>query len=93
MKLTLQSLKTTHLPEKGFTRIWDKEVLGFHVRLYASGRRSFRYSFRQDGRKKDYCIGANLNLHDARKIALQLAAKVANGLDLQEEKRRNKPKV
>lgn len=90
MDLTLNSLKkaTTQaaLPKTGFIRIWDKEVPSFHVRIYSTGRKSFRYSYWFEGTKKDYNIGPNLNLHDARRIALELASLVAQGKDPQAEK-------
>jgi integrase len=66
--------------------LWDKETRGFGVRLKASGSRSFVLSYYAPGlhqKRRRLTIGAYgpLTVDEARKKALELLARIANGED------------
>ncbi len=62
---------------------WDSELSGFGVRLYASGKKSFVYSYRFEGRKKLIALGSihKITLDEARNIARIKAVQVIKGED------------
>ena len=44
-KLTKRTVDATKAPAAGETFVWDSEVRGFGLRVYASGRRLFVYQY------------------------------------------------
>ncbi len=90
-KLTSRSIKTLEPSPKAF-EVVDTELKGFLLRVQPTGRKTFYYSYRsQDGQRKRIKIGtlgSELSLQQARDVALQHAAKVASGEDIQASKRK-----
>ncbi len=53
-KLTKRTVEAIPTPAKGaVAEAWDSELRGFHVRVSASGRRTFRLFYRHGGRQAD----------------------------------------
>jgi integrase len=69
---------------------WDSKVTGFGVRIFASGKKSFVYSYRANGRKRLLTLGpyGKITLDEARALARKEAAKVIEGHDPIEERKR-----
>lgn len=68
----------------------DRDVKGFLLRVQPSGAMTYYLSYRTaGGERRRYRIGpaGNLKPMQARDIAVKLAARVAQGVDLQAEKR------
>ena len=70
---------------------WDDQVSGFGIRLYPSGRKSFVYSYRHQGRKRLLVLGGygDITVDQGRGLAREAAYKVAKGGDPLEERRGN----
>lgn len=56
-KLTKTVVAGLEAPSEGFTDYFDKELRGFHVRVFASGKRSFRLKYVVGGRQRVATIG------------------------------------
>lgn len=84
-KLTKRTVDATKAPATGETFVWDTQLPGFGLRVYASGRRIFVYQYRIAGRSRRLVLGASpaITAEQARDLALSAAAKVANGTDPQ----------
>jgi integrase len=69
--------------------IWDEEVQGFGLRVFASGKRSYLIQYRVGGRTRRYTIGAHgvWTAETARKQAKILLGRVAQGEDPAEAKK------
>ena len=67
---------------------WDRQLPGFGVRVFPSGRRMFVCSYRVQGRKRLATLGRGdvLRLDVARKKAVSYLGQVAEGLDPQAPK-------
>jgi Arm DNA-binding domain len=50
-------VKNAPTPTNGTTTLWDTEVTGFGVRVYAGGTRSFFLNYRLNGSETRYTIG------------------------------------
>jgi hypothetical protein len=50
-------VKNAPTPTNGTTTLWDTEVTGFEVRVYAGGTRSFFLNYRLNGSETRYTIG------------------------------------
>lgn len=68
--------------------IWDEDLPGFGVRVFASGRRSYVVQYRAKGRTRRYTIGPHgvWTPETARKEARVLLGHVAHGGNPSEEK-------
>lgn len=73
---------------------WDSDIVGFGLRLYPSGKKSFIISYRHKGKKRLMALGAygNLTIEKAREIAKKRFGEIANGQDPLEIKRSDKKK-
>lgn len=69
--------------------IWDSEVSGFGLRIFATGRKSYLIQYRVGSRTRRMTIGAHgvLTPDEARKEARALLVNVAKGGNPSEEKR------
>lgn len=69
--------------------IWDDELSGFGVRVFASGRKSYLVQYRADGRTRRHSIGRHgvLTAEEARKEARKLMGEVAKGGNPAEDRR------
>tara|TARA_R110002096_G_scaffold436036_1_gene665726 strand:- start:1047 stop:2207 length:1161 start_codon:yes stop_codon:yes gene_type:complete len=69
--------------------IWDSEVSGFGLRVFATGRKSYLIQYRVGNRTRRMTIGAHgvLTPDEARKEARALLVDVAKGGNPSEEKR------
>jgi integrase len=56
-KLTKTVVVSLAAPSEGFTDYFDKELRGFHVRVFASGKRSYRLKYAVKGRQRVATIG------------------------------------
>ena len=69
--------------------LWDDDVLGFGLRVFKSGKRSYLIQYRMGGRTRRYTIGSHgiWTPETARKQAKILLAGVAQGEDPAESKK------
>jgi integrase len=94
-ELTELSVKAIKPPEAGATTIWDSEITGFGVRVFAptsrrqQGARSFFMNYRIDGRERRFTIGSfpEWSAWAARKRAKELRRRIDCGEDPASEKR------
>jgi len=56
-KLTKRVIEALPVPAEGFVDTFDKELRGFHVRVFASGRRTYRLKYSVRGRQRVATIG------------------------------------
>ncbi|WP_109354042.1 Arm DNA-binding domain-containing protein [Sphingorhabdus sp. EL138] len=61
--------------------VWDDELLGFGLRIFRSGKRSYLIQYRSDGRSRRYTIGQHgvWTAETARREARKLLGKIAEG--------------
>ena len=84
MKLTAQAVDRLKIaPGERQQDIKDDGARGLYLRLYASGRRTFLFRYKIDGRVRVLTLGdaATLGLAEARRLAHEAAAKVRAGAD------------
>lgn len=81
-KLTKRSVESAHA-EGREAFVWDHELPGFGVRVFASGKRSYVVQYRHVGRTKRLVLGAHgvLTPDQARTLAMQRLAEVRQGID------------
>lgn len=88
-KLTKEIVKTMPAPATGTKTIWDSEVTGFGLRIFAptrqnpAGSRSFFLNYRKDGRERRFKIGAfpDWSVDAARREAKELRRRIDQGDD------------
>ncbi|RWQ46998.1 MAG: site-specific integrase [Mesorhizobium sp.] len=82
-------------PEPKEYDIWDSKVKGFGVRVSPKGTKTFVLLYRFEGRPRRYTIARypDLSLADARDKAQAAKGKIANGIDPQSEKKKEKRKL
>lgn len=103
VKIDEKTVKTTPAPEKGATTIWDSEITGFGLRVFAptqlhpGGARSLFVNYRSAGIERRYTIGAwpTWSAAAARAEAKELRKIVDRGGDpaLERAKARSAPTV
>lgn len=86
-KLNKRFIDSTEIREKDYV-IWDDDLLGFGLRVFASGKRSYVIQYRANGRSRRYTIGLHgvWTPETARREAKAQLGKVAQGDDPAEEK-------
>ena len=75
----------------GWDVLWDEDIPGFGLRIYASGKKTFILSYRNARRKKRLMVlgryGGDLTLDEARTKAIKARGQVADGIDPLAEKK------
>jgi integrase len=101
-KLTRKQCTDQAAPESGAVTLWDTEIKGFGVRIYAatsrgSSRRSFFLNYRVDGVERRITIGdfPTWSVEAARLRAKELRKEIAGGHNpaVQKRERREAPTV
>lgn len=88
-KLTKRLIDAIHpSPEGGDLVLWDDELAGFGIRIKPSGVKSFCIQYRSQGRSRRATLGTygRLTPDEARRMARQMLADVAKGIDPAEER-------
>ncbi|WP_394244832.1 tyrosine-type recombinase/integrase [Vibrio astriarenae] len=85
-KITASALKNLKVEDK---RLNDTEVVGFHVRISQKGIMKYYLFYRLNGKQVNYLIGSTSQLTpaQARDIAKEKVGMVAQGVDVQSEKK------
>jgi len=88
-KLSNDVVKNLAAPESGALTVWDADITGFGVRVYAGGARSFFINYRADGRERRHTIGPfpRWSASAARERAKELRKLIDAGHDPAGEKR------
>lgn len=86
-KLNKRFIDSTEILEKDYV-LWDDDLPGFGLRVFASGKRSYVIQYRANGRSRRYTIGLHgvWTAETARREAKAQLGKVAQGDDPAEEK-------
>ena len=94
MKLTNRSVSSLSPKEKLY-RVWDESVSNFCIKVRPSGAKVFCLFYRHNGRLKEYTLGkfGGLTVEQAKKEATVLSGKVAQGNDVQENKKNAREKA
>lgn len=84
-KLTKRSIDSAKLPDSGDRFLWDSEIRGFGLRLYATGTRTFLFQYRapQAAGTRRIAIGEypSITVEQARSVARSAAGQLADGKD------------
>ena len=89
VRLTTSIVNAARKPSEGEVRIWDREVKGFCLRIYASGRKVYALKYRVGGTQRWYTIGEHGSPHSpeqARDEALDILRGATKGRDAQMQK-------
>ncbi len=94
-KLSEKSVKAIEPPATGAATVWDSEITGFGVRVFATtkrhpgGARSFFVNYRVDGRERRFTIGnfPAWTAEAARNEAKELRRRIDRGEDPADERR------
>jgi site-specific recombinase XerD len=95
-KFTKTALATLSLPAKGKREIVkDTEVKGLSLMMTSTGHMSFYLRKNVNGINERILIGKypDLPIDEARKIAMQRLSQIAQGIDVNEEKRRKRKEM
>jgi len=73
-------------------RVWDTEIKGFNVRVTPKGKKLYVFTYRHQGIQKEFTIDqhGNVTADEARTIAKKQAGLIADGVDVQSEKIKDK---
>jgi hypothetical protein len=87
-KLTKRTVGTTEIRSADYL-IWDEELPGFGLRVFASGKRSYVVRYRAAGRSRRYTIGLHgvWTPEEARREGKVLLGQVARGGNPAEERK------
>lgn len=90
-KLTKRFVDAVEIRDKDYV-VWDDELPGFGLRVFASGKRSYVIQYRSAGRSQRYAIGLHSvwTPETARKEARVQFGKVAQGENPAEERQLNR---
>lgn len=82
MKLTKRAVEALEIKEKDYLE-WDRDVKGFGLRVYPSGKKKYLIQYRNGKRTRRYTIGPHgvLTAEEARTQAKKLLGEVAKGED------------
>lgn len=76
-------------------RVWDTEIIGFHVRVSPLGKRTYAISYRHKGLAKEFTLGTHgaITADQARDLAKAYIGLIAKGEDIQAEKKSSRVKA
>ncbi len=83
-KISKRTVDAAPVPKSGENRLWDTEIKGFFVRVYASGRRVYALKYRFGALQRIYTLGVHgspLTPEAARQAAEKALRRVAEGAD------------
>lgn len=88
-RLTKERIEAMAAPASGSATLWDSEVKGFGIRVYATGSRAFFLNYRTEGRERRFTIGeyGTWSVDAARRRAKELRKEVDMGEDPAQQKR------
>ncbi len=81
MKLTDKAIQKLKAPATGRLDVFDTEATGLHLRLSASGARTWRYVYRINGTQRVLSWDGLVPLGEVRHLAREAAVKAARGID------------
>lgn len=86
-KITKRLVESVKSQKKDYV-VWDSDLPGFGLRVFASGKRSYVIQYRRDGRSRRYTIGLHgiWTAETARREAKVQLGRVAQGDDPAEER-------
>ncbi|MEH6647885.1 tyrosine-type recombinase/integrase [Sulfitobacter sp.] len=89
-KLTKRSVEALEVSGSDYL-VWDAELSGFGVRVFASGRKSYLVQYRAGGRTRRRSIGQHgvLTAEEARNEARKLLGEVAKGGNPSEDRQQH----
>ena len=69
-------------------RIWDTEIIGFHVRVSPVGKKTYAIAYRHNGVAKEFTIDIHgkITTDQARELAKAYSGSIAKGEDIQADK-------
>ena len=90
-RLTKRLVDTAKAQETDYF-LWDEEIPGFGLRVFATGKKSYLIQYRKDGRTRRVSFGryGTITPEEARKKARELLVGVGDGQDPAEEIRQNR---
>lgn len=90
-KRTVEALK----PQEAPFEVRDEALPGLLLRVQPSGRKTFYFDYRLNGRRNRYKLGVfgNVSCEGVRTLALTVAGEVARGEDPQERRKADRAKV
>lgn len=94
-KITKTLLKSLEIKDKPY-EIKDTETTGFHIRVYPSGKVSYYYAYiNTKGRRNRVLVGKAdaMTLQQAKDKVANYVSDVANGIDIQAEKKTAKKHI
>ena len=89
-RLTKTTVDAVPIPATGEVRVWDKDLSGFCLRVYASGRKVYAIKYRVAGRQRWLTLGEHGNPwtpEKARADAATALLEATRGIDPAAEKR------
>ena len=96
MKKKLNSRTVNALAPTGERyRVWDTELIGFHIRVSPAGKRTYAIAYRHNGLAKEYTVGVHgsMTSDQARDLAKTKIGLIAKGEDIQAGKKAGKVKA
>ena len=77
-------------PASKVYKAWDTELAGFFLRVMPSGTMTYAIHYRHNGQGRDYTLGRHgaITPTIARKMAIEKMGDVANGVDVQAERKK-----
>lgn len=80
IKLTTKTIEQLEVKEKAYT-VWDSEIRGFGIRVWASGSKVFTFKYEQRCKQHWITLGkfGELTFEQAKKKALKLRLQVTDG--------------
>lgn len=93
-KLTARTVNALKPTGERF-RVWDTEIIGFHVRVSPLGKRTYAISYRHKGLAKEFTLGTHgaVTADQARDLAKSYVGLIAKGEDIQAVKKTSKAKA
>jgi integrase len=84
--------RSIQIPHSGRIEIYDAKAAGLHLRVSASGNKSWAVHYRLAGRKRKFTIGKypEYSLEEARSKSLEIRRKAHEGINPVEERRQER---